>query len=214
MAAGIPITPETHARAIELMQAGVLGRNAIARELGVSGAAITNIAQEIGHEFDWRMTELATRALRVSTAELRETLAKMALIKAMDAAEQMTAPHTMIQWQASTPTQTGGWQEYVLDQPTPSDQRNYATIFGIMVTKAAELTRASSAAGDAGTISFVEDLANMLKRAAAAERGESAEQDDDPTVPPEQVSRDDLLTEYADEYEIADADEPDATDRP
>lgn len=211
MPRGVTISPETRARIIELMNEGVLGCNAIAREVGVSGAAVSRIASDIGHEFDWKQTEIATRAMRISTAELRETLAKIALIKAMDAVEAMQSPHKMVQWQPGTANETSGWKEHVLDAPTPSDQRNYATIFGIMITKAAELTRASSAAGDAGTISFVEDLANMLKRAAAAERGEPAEQEDDPTVPPESVSRDELLAEYADEIEAADNDADDAT---
>lgn len=200
---GSPVKAETRARAVELMEQG-WGRNRIARELKISGGTVTRIATDAGHVFDSMQTEIATRAAQIDNAKMREQLAKIALLRAMDAADAMDAPAEMVHYQPSTEHETGGWKTKVIDQPTFSDQRNLATIFGIMVSKAAELSKANAAAGDAGTISFVESLAEQMKAAAALAR---AGDDTDPTVEPSDVSKESLLAEYADAAEDDESDQ-------
>lgn len=202
MPRGRPVDDETRARAVELMHEG-WGRNRIARELGVSGAVVTGIADAAGHVFDWRQTEVATAAAKIENAELRERLAKVALLQALEAIDRIHSPHEVVHFQPTTEHQTGGWKRLTLDEPTPSDQRNYATIFGIMVSKAAELSKSNAAAGDAGTLSFVETLAASLQAAVDSTR---AGDETDPTVEPTNVSKDSLLAEYAD-AEDGEADE-------
>lgn len=203
-----PVNTETQARAVELMREGK-GRNAIARELKISAGAVSRIARDAGHMFDWSQTEIATRAAQIENASLRESLAKIALLRALDAADAMDAPVQLIHYQAATEHETGGWKTKIIDEPTAGDKRNHATIFGIMVSKAQELTRASSAAGDAGAVSFLESMAHLLHKAA----GDISEgEDGDPTVVPENVSKDDLLAEYADVPLDAELDDPNATD--
>ena len=194
---GEPVKAETRARAIELMREG-WGRNRIARELGISGGSVTRIAADAGHAFDWRQTEIATRAQQISNAELRERLAQIALLRALDAADAMDAPAEMYHYQPATEHDDGGWKSKTLDAPTFSDQRNLATIFGIMTSKAAELSRASSAAGDAGAISFVETLAAGMQAAAEAMKAAGDDPATDPTIEPTNVSKESLLAEYAD----------------
>lgn len=196
------VKPETRARAVELMGEG-LGRNAIARELSISGGSVTRIAQDVGHVFDWKMTEIAVRAAEISNNELRERLAQVTLIRALDALDAMDAPHKLVHYQPKTKRDPGGWKSTVLDEPTPSDKRNYATIAGILITKNAELTRASSAAGDAGAISLVEGMAAGLQRLAERYRDDP---DSDPTTPPAMDSRESLLAEYSDAENDADPD--------
>lgn len=194
---GEPVKPETRARAIELMKAGV-GRNAIARELEISGGSVTRIARDAGHEFDWAQTEIATRAANIQNDELRSRLAKVALLRAIDAAEAMDSPHTLVHYQPKTKREPGGWKTHILDEPTPSDKRNYATIFGIMVSKASELARQSAAAGDAGAISIIEGLSSSLAAVADRLRDDA---ESDPTAPPSVDSREALIAQYAADVE-------------
>lgn len=171
------------------------GRNRIARELGISGSSVTKIAADAGHVFDATQTEVAVRAAQIDNAKMREQLAKVALLRAMDAADAMDSPTELVHFQPATEAEPGGWHTYTLDAPSFSDQRNLATIFGIMVTKAGELSRATAAAGDQSTISFVEALAEQMKQAAQLARDGD---DTDPTVEPTHVSKDSLLDEYQD----------------
>ena len=120
------------------------------------------------------------------------------LLRALDAADAMDAPAEMYHYQPATEHDDGGWKSKTLDAPTFSDQRNLATIFGIMTSKAAELSRASSAAGDAGAISFVETLAAGMQAAAEAMKAAGDDPATDPTIEPTNVSKESLLAEYAD----------------
>ena len=67
------------------------GRNRIARELGISGSSVTKIAADAGHVFDATQTEVAVRAAQIDNAKMREQLAKVALLRAMDAADECRA---------------------------------------------------------------------------------------------------------------------------
>lgn len=221
---GQPVDPETRARVVALMGEGVLGRNAIARETGVSGWTVTMIAQEIGHTFDRRNTELAVAARTVDLAKERQELAAMLMVEVRQSLEDMRAPATMVQFEGGhqltesegegdervtrTRWVPGEWREHVIPEPTFSDKRNLMTIVGIGITKIAELTKATEAAGSETAVSYLDNLTASLEvaRAAimreAAARGASAAEDapvvdeTDPTVVPTGISREELLAEY------------------
>lgn len=57
----MPITPEKRAQIVDLAVAG-MGRNEIARELGVAAATVSSVCERAGVAFDRRSTEQATRA--------------------------------------------------------------------------------------------------------------------------------------------------------
>lgn len=193
MPKGRPVDAQTRARMLELFAEGKLGRNAIARELGVAGSTVTLVAKEVGHEFNWEATELAVRAHSIQAAQIRSRLAQMALLRAAETLEAMDAPTTLVHYQATTEHDTGGWKEHVLDTPTIADQRNLATTFGILVSRASDLMRSTEGAASAEAVSMLDTLAAGIE--AAARALEASDASTDPTAEPANVSRDALLAE-------------------
>jgi len=201
---GEPVTPETRARVLALF-AERMGRNAIAREVGLPATRITTIAREVGHEFDRKDSELAVRARSIDLAVIRGDLAKAALVKAWDALEQIEAPAIMVQFETGhhypetidgiteQKWQPGGWREHTLDAPTFSDQRNLATIFGIMVSRANDLTRTVDANGSAESLAYVDGMKAALEVVQAHHL--KNEPGTDPTEEPTNVSRESMLAE-------------------
>lgn len=209
MARGVPIQPEMRAQIIELAKAG-MGRNAIARQTGVSAASVTRVCEPEGIVFDWASTDLATAARRVQVGEMRTNLAHAALQRAGEALEAMAAPHDEVHWQAATDHQSGGWKRYKHATPSASDQRNYATIFGILTQRAADLLRSSAGGGaNADAVSVLGSLGESLIVAAAALQDVPAS---DPTEDPVIVGRDEMIAELeADLRDLPDEDESGAT---
>lgn len=203
---GRPVDPTTRARVVELFAEGK-GRNAIAREVRLSGATITKIASEEGHEFDRSQSELAVRLRTVDLAKMRVDLAHASLLKAWDVLEQLEAPAVIHQFEAGHQLTThegdkevatwvpGDWRELVIDAPTFSDQRNLATMFGIFISKARELTNSNEAAGSAEAVSELDQLQMSLTAVRGAIAGMK---DADPTVEPTHVTRESMLAEFDD----------------
>jgi hypothetical protein len=193
----LPIKPETRERAIELMTREIepMGRNAIARELGISGPTVGNIAREIGHVFDWAATEAATAARRVQADKIRENIANLMLLEAHNALQRLHEPAVMVHFEPgrtrtdydeegrirSTVTEPGEFREHVLDEPTYSDQRNLMTIAGIAVTKAAEVSRPQPGQGAEQGVAVLTRFAEGLEIVAAKLRADGV----DPTAIPE-----------------------------
>lgn len=200
-----PVETETRTRVVELMAEGKLGRNAIAREVGLAGSTITMIAQEIGHEFDRSQSELARRIRTIDIADMRAKLAKASLDEAWRTLEDMRSPATMVHFEAGgqytdedgkIQYKRGSFREHVLDEPTYSDKRNLATVYGIMITKSAELTRQVDGANVSDGSSVLDGLRIALQGAA------NALADVDPTVIPDP---DDHHPEHADpDVDLAD----------
>lgn len=221
---GLPVSDETRAQAIELMRAGELGRNAIARETGLSTASVTNIAQEIGHTFDRSKSELAVAARTVDLAKMRVELAHAFALEAWQSMEDMHSPALLVQFEAGrnvneyedgklvrTRTKPGKFRSTVLPEPSFSDKRNLMTIAGIAVTKIAELTKSTAAEGSADAVSYLDNLGAALSVASEALRSRDAESD--PTVEPENQSRESFLEELeAEAQQSAETDPSGATD--
>lgn len=185
-----PITPETRSRIVELIEAGGMGRNAIAREAGVSGGMVTKIARQIGHEFDWKDIEVMVEARKIQTAEIRSALAQAALLEAVQTLGDMRAPALRVDFSPATEHRDAEYHEHVSDEPTFSDRRNLATIFGILVSRAADLSRATAAAGDDEVISYIDGLKDALNAVEARIQGSP-----DPTEEPTMRSREQMLAD-------------------
>lgn len=185
-----------------------MSRNAIARELEISGGTVSRIAEEAGHSFDRSQTELALRIRQVDIAAMRADLAKAMLDEAWRSLEDMHSPAVMIQFETGHPedvfnedgirTNTvyrpGEFREHVLDEPTFSDKRNLMTIAGIAVSKAAELTRSVEGAGTVEAISFIDGLGDLLRTVRDIVAGDS-DPASDPTIEPAPTSREAMIAE-------------------
>lgn len=199
MPRGRPVDPETRARIVEALESRPdVGRNTLAREFEVAAATVTAIAREVGHEFDRSSTALAVRARQVDLSALRGELAQAALLRAWEALEAMDAPATMVHFETGfhhdvldvtdgqprvlSKYEPGEFREHVLDAPTFSDQRNLATIFGIMTQRAADLTRADTGAGAEAGAGLLDGLSTALHVAAEHLRNDSST---DPTIVPD-----------------------------
>lgn len=202
MPRGRPVDPETRQRIIDMCVAGDYGRNEIARQTGVAAAVVTGIAQEIGHVFDWSTTDLARAARAVEVGAMRTALAHAALLRAGEALEAMDAPTLAFHYQPKTKRDAGGWKEHTLPSPTISDQRNLATVFGILTQRAADLMRSTAGGGaNADAASVLGGLGDALMIAAAALNNPH----DDPTAEPAVTGRDQLIAEL--EAEVRDAEQ-------
>lgn len=149
----------------------------------MSGAFVTSVAQSIGWEFDRSQTELAVRARSLDLAAARQELAQRALTEAFDTLDDFRAPVTEVQYQPAGEFTSGGWQEYVREEPSLSDRRNLATVFGILVTKAAELTRGAGGAVDEGVSVLGALRAGLLAAADELADVDPTEVPDDDTEP-------------------------------
>lgn len=191
MPRGRPMDSETRARILELARGG-MGRNAIAREVGVAGAAVTAVAQSEGIVFDWSSTDLAVAARRIQIDDMRTELARGALIRAGEMLDAFSSPTVRIDFSPATDRRDASYHEHVADGPTISDLRNLATTFGILTQRATDLlARPMGAASTSEAASVLDGLGTALVAVAAAMNTP----DDDPTVEPVLGSREDMISE-------------------
>lgn len=180
-AAPRPVDDEKRAEVKRLHGAG-LGRNQIARELGISGSTVTKIAKGFDPplEFDRSATVLALAAVRIDHAAERATLKGMLLVRAREALEAMDSPHVVYSFGGKDNT----YNERLLDAPPVGDQRNLMTIAAIAIQRHADLERVDQNGGDlAGAVGMVGALHEALGLAAAALS--STGDLPDPTITPE-----------------------------
>lgn len=206
MPRGRPVEPETRAQIIADIAEGELSRNAIARKHLVSGSVVTALAADNDLKFDRSKTQAATAAATIDLEAARTDLMKAALQTAADMLDDLRSPTVYNHFEpggqktiyddgkiVSTEFVPGEWREVLADEPTISDKRNLATIFGIMVSRAADLSKASASAGSSAGASFIEDLRLSLIDAAERLAGDA---DTDPTTTPQDVDRDALLAQF------------------
>lgn len=180
MTRGVSVNPETRQRIAELCAQGMT-RNAIAREVQLAGGTVSRIAAEIGHTFDRTETRAAVEARQVDLAAERVKLAEAAALQAWQALDDMNAPTLLVHFEAGTDNRAGGFREHLLDRPQITDQRNLATVFGIMVSKVAELSRPLGGSTSAESLSVLERVGDSIANAARALLDEGV----DPTVEPD-----------------------------
>jgi hypothetical protein len=187
------------------------GRNRIAREVGISGASVTLIAQQAGVEFDWRETELATRARQIELGAMRSDLARQALVRAFEALDAMSAPTKRIDFTAGSEHSSPGYHELLMDSPTISDQRNLATTFGILVQRATELMRSADGGGVNGAAaSMLDGITSGI--AAVADVLRTNDPDSDPTADPEKVDRQTMINDLEERIAAAEGEQEENPD--
>lgn len=106
-------------RVAELHASG-LGRNSIARELGIAAATVTRICQERGLLFDRAATRQALAARRIDCAALRTELEQQLLEDAQRLRAQLWQPHEY---------RDHGGRDFVevkwtRDEPNPVDKKH------------------------------------------------------------------------------------------
>lgn len=117
MATGSPITKREHTRVIKLHGEGK-SRNAIAKAIGRSNAAVTKIAKAEGLTFDRTTTMQATEAARADAAKLRAQLELDYLDDAQHLRRRIRQQYLVFEW--------GGkdheYAEKLITEPPPTEQ--------------------------------------------------------------------------------------------
>lgn len=174
-----PVTDELRARVVALHGDG-LGRNAIAREVEVSGATVSKIAHQLGLSFDREATAFALRARQIDLGVIRERLARKMLVRAEEALDDMDAPVTIGQFGGSDNV----WNERVLEQPTIEARSILMRTATAAAAKGIDLLKVDALTGSAAARGILGGLQGALE--TAVEAMDAAGMLPDPTVTPEQ----------------------------
>lgn len=171
------VTEENRADVARLHGMG-LGRNAISRELGLSGATVTNICQAFDPplSFERKDSELAIRARQLDLADARARISAMMLQRATEQLEAMSESYLI----GAFGGKDNVWSEELLAKPPVEVQRNMMTIAAIAVQRHADLVKIDSGRDAEVAESVLEKLAGGLDAAAAALRVSGK---NDPTIP-------------------------------
>ena len=134
-----------------------LGRNAMAREMGVSPSAISRTADHLDLTFDRTKIQVATAARLADLAERRSLLAEDLIGDAEKLRAQMWQPHLYWDW--------GGkdhdYDEKTADEPIPGDKRALMGAAGMAIDRSLKLAPAEQNSG--GT----DEAKSMLGKLAA-----------------------------------------------
>lgn len=144
---------------VEAIRSGGTCRG-IAREHKVSHAIVSKIAKEEGLSFDRAaQTAAATAAAEFDARQARATLIRRSYEHAAHFLDRARAAYT-----TTITTQHGiDWVTYA--EPSPGDQRNLMTSFGIAVDKALALEKHDNDGGAAAGRTMVNDLFGALRLA-------------------------------------------------
>jgi transposase-like protein len=133
-----PVSPETRARVIELIRSG-MGRNATARETGISAGQVSTIAKAEGLTFDRAPLKAQTEARMIDLKAKRAEIALQAAEEVQRLFGLLTAEHEVTHWDKD-----GIFHSATIPKPTSGDVRNYATAIGILTDKHLVLVRHDS----------------------------------------------------------------------
>lgn len=164
-----PVSSETRAQIIKLHGEGN-GRNAIARLVGVAPSLVSKICgqQDPPLTFDRSASEVAVRARTIDLAESRLELAQKLMVTAHDVIDDLEQPFLVFNFGGKDNT----YIEHLLDSPPLSARREAVTIAGIAIDKATRILEKTNSGLD-GTVGMLDDLADVLKKAADAVRDET-----------------------------------------
>lgn len=181
-----PVTPETRTAILECIDRG-LGRNATARELGIPGAYVSEVAKSIGHS--WLGTPASEHAREVRMAEIRENRAAVEALlwqEARQALEDMHAPTELVHFDSGAQAtehadgRTAGFVTHLLAEPTIGDRRNLSVVAGVMIQRASDLAKATAESAENVGGGIVDDLADGLSALGEILRSKGV----NPTEPP------------------------------
>jgi predicted DNA-binding protein YlxM (UPF0122 family) len=150
-----------------------LGRNEIARQMGISTGSVTNIARRQGVRFDTTETELAVESMRQQAAEARARLSLKMLRMAESLLEQVYEPATIGNFGGRNNT----WSQVELDQPTDTAKRNLVQSAGVLLDRSLRLEEFDQHTGDEQVIGMLDGLELTIRRAAKELEDDSASDD-------------------------------------
>lgn len=156
-------TPKDIARVRRLHKQG-LGRNAIARETGLSAGIVSRIAKDQGLTFDRAQTQAATEAKVIDAKARRAALALALLDDAARLREQLWQSHTYWDWGGKDHT----YDEITKPEPTPTDKLKLMQAVGTAVDRAVKLDDYDADPGTDAARSMLDNLAQALGDAANA----------------------------------------------
>lgn len=146
MAAPLDAATRTALRArVSDLHAQGLGRNAIARELGIGGGTVGRMAAALGLTFDRTATHRATVARQVDLAALRAELTEGLLRDAARLRAEMWAPAKVFNFGGKDNT----YEERTVEQPPFADKLKIMQATGIAVTHALKLEAVDNPEGKA-----------------------------------------------------------------
>lgn len=173
MPRGRPVDAATRARVQDLHAQGWT-RNAIAREVGMSGSTVSGIIRAAGGSFDREATRQATEAAQQDAAAARAQLSLDLLADAQRLRAQLWAP--------TRHGQFGGkenvWSEVRLPEPTFGDKRAITAAVGNLVRDHVRLAEADADTGHTEAAAMLTSLHGAITEAVAhldTETGEDAE---------------------------------------
>ena len=149
-----------------------LGRNAIAREMGIAPVVISRTAEYLGLTFDRSQIQAATEARLADLAERRSLLAEVLL----DDAEKLRAQ----MWKPAVVYAFGGkdnvYTEEPVSEPPPADKRALMATAATAIDRSLKLVPPLEEAGVDNAASMLDNLAAGIAALAAHNRqqGEDA----------------------------------------
>jgi hypothetical protein len=140
-----------------------LGRNAIAREMGVAPVMVSRTADHLGLAFDRSRIQAATEARLADLAERRAVLAETLL----DDAERLRAQ----MWQPAVVYAFGGkdniYAEEPVSEPPPADKRALMSTAATAIDRSLKLVPAEDSSGADNEKSMLDNLAAGIAALAA-----------------------------------------------
>jgi hypothetical protein len=153
---GQPVTAENRAHVLQLHGEG-LGRNAIAKRVGISTAAVSAVVHAVGLDFARRDSVVATEARLLDLKARRADLAERLVVKAGQLLDRMDMPYEVHAFGAGRDERyelrTG-----IVSRPPAADEAKLMTSLGIAVQRSMELDRMDSDGGQAAAVSVVDGL--------------------------------------------------------
>lgn len=149
-----------------------LGRNAIAREMGVAPVCVSRTAAHLGLTFDRSKIQAATQARLADLAERRSLLAEDLIGDAEKLRQQIWEPHLYWDW--------GGkdhdYDEKTADEPTPADKRALMGAAGMAIDRSLKLAPTEETSGLDNAKSMLGSLGEALTAFSRAEDERQSEQ--------------------------------------
>lgn len=145
-----------------------LGRNAIAREMGIAQAVVSRTAVHLGLTFDRSKIQAATAARLADLAERRSILAEKLTSDAERLRQQMWEPTTVFAFGGKE----NSYNSELLDEAPAADKRAIMGTAGMAIDKSLKLAPAETSGSGA------DDAKSMLGKLAAG-IAELANQDEE-----------------------------------
>ena len=151
-----------------------LGRNAIAREMGVAPVMVSRTAEVLGLAFDRSQIEAATKARLADLAERRALLAEDLMSDAEKLRAQMWEPTTVYNFGGST----NSYEEHTFDEAPAAEKRALMSTAATAIDRVLKLIPVEESSNLDGAKSMLGSLGEALAAFSRAEDEREAEQAD------------------------------------